>query len=351
VSTRSRLAIGLLLLAAAAAPADARNLLKNICRVKGQEENTLQGLGLVVGLRGTGEGGEFLPTVQSLAVALDLMGNPVGERGALTLKDAKNVALVMVSATIPAAGGRQGDKIDCVVSSIGKAKSLKGGTLFMTPLQGPQVGSTRVYAFAQGAVMLEDPATPTVGRVHGGCRLEEDFFNVFAKDGKITLVLQKDHADFQVSQDIAELINGQLNIQNTEVQLAKAIDQSNIVVTIPRHDLDDPVLFVAQVMSLPTLEPEPEARVVINEKSGSIVIGGDVEIGSVVVTHKSVVVETGTAIPSSRFVPVETYKLPSPKLESLVKTLNAVKVPTEDIIDIIKGLERNGKLHAALIIE
>jgi flagellar P-ring protein precursor FlgI len=345
------MAIGLALLASAAPPTDARNLLKNICRVKGQEENTLHGLGLVVGLRGTGEGGEFLPTVQSLAVALDLMGNPVGERGAMTLKDAKNIALVMVTATVPAAGGRQGDKIDCVVSSIGKAKSLKGGTLFMTPLQGPQVGSSRVYAFAQGSVMLEDAATPTVGKVHGGCRLEEDFFNVFAKDGKLTLVLQKDHADFQVAQDIAELINGQLNIQNTEVQLAKAIDQSNIVVTIPRQYLDDPVLFVSQVMSLPTLEPEPEARVVINEKAGSIVIGGDVEIGSVVVTHKNVVVETGTVIPNSRFVPVETSKLPSPKLEALVKTLNAVKVPTEDIIDIIKGLERNGKLHAALIIE
>jgi flagellar P-ring protein precursor FlgI len=350
-STFSRLALALLLLIAAATPTDARNLLKNICRVKGQEENTLHGLGLVVGLRGTGEGGEFLPTVQSLAVALDLMGNPVGQRGAMTLKDAKNVALVMVTATVPAAGGRQGDKIDCVVSSIGKAKSLKGGTLFMTPLQGPQVGSARVYAFAQGAIMLEDTATPTVGKVHGGCRLEEDFFNVFAKDGKITLVLQKDHADFQVAQDIAELINGQLNIENTDLQLAKAIDQSNIVITIPRQYLDDPVLFVSQVLSLPTLEPEPEARVVINEKAGSIVIGGDVEIGSVVVTHKSVVVETGTAIPSSRFVPVETSRVASPKLESLVKTLNAVKVPTEDIIDIIRGLERNGKLHAALIIE
>lgn len=221
----------------------------------------------------------------------------------------------------------------------------------MTPLQGPQVGSTRVYAFAQGPIHIDDPSMPTVGRVHDGCRLEEDFFNVFAKDGKITLVLDKNHADFQVAQDIAELINGQLNIQNTEVQLAKAIDQNNIEVTIPRQYLDDPVLFVSQVLSLPTLEPEPEARVVINEKAGSIVIGGDVEIGSVVVTHKNVVVETGTSIPDSRFVSIDTNKTTTAKLDSLVKALNAVKVPTDDIIDIIKGLDRNGKLHARLIIE
>lgn len=331
--------------------AEARKLLKNFARVKGQEENTLHGLGLVIGLRGTGEGGDFLPTLQSLAVALETMGNPIGQRGVMTLKDAKNVALVMVTATVPAAGARQGDKLDCTVSSIGKAKSIKGGTLFMTPLQGPQVGSTRVYAFAQGPIHIDDMTTPTVGRVHDGCRLEEDFFNVFAKDGKITIVLDKNHADFQVAQDIAELINGQLNIQNTEVQLARAIDQNNIEVTIPRQYLDDPVLFVSQVLSLPTLEPEPEARVVINEKAGSIVIGGDVEIGSVVVTHKNVVVETGTSIPDSRFVPIDTNKSASAKLESLVKALNAVKVPTDDIIDIIKGLDRNGKLHARLIIE
>ncbi len=332
-------------------PTEARVLLKNICRVKGQEENSLQGLGLVVGLKGTGEGGDFLPTVQSLAVALQTMGNPIGPRGPMTLKDAKNVAMVMVTATVPAAGARQGDKLDCVVSSIGKAKSLKGGTLFMTPLQGPQVGSTRVYAFAQGPMQIDDLSVPTVARIHQGCRLEEDFFNVFAKDGKVTLVLEKNHADFQVAQDIAELINGQLNLQNSQVQLARAMDQNNIEVTIPRQYLDDPVQFVSQLLSLPTLDPLPDARVVINMKAGSIVIGGEVEIGSVVVTHKSVVIETGTAIPDSRFVPVDTNKTPSTKLESLVKALNAVRVPTEDIIDIIKGLERNGKLHASLIIE
>src|SRR5262249_34509263 len=133
-------------------PAVARTRLKDICRIKGQEENTLQGLGIVMGLRGTGDGGAFLPTIRSLAMAMQLMGNPIGAGGQMELKDAKNVALVMVTATIPAAGARQGDQLDCMVSSIGAAKSLQGGRLFMTALQGPQVESTRVYAFCHGAI-------------------------------------------------------------------------------------------------------------------------------------------------------------------------------------------------------
>ena len=111
------------------------------------------------------------------------------------------------------------------------------------------------------------------------------------------------------------------------------------------------MLFISQVLSLPTLEPHAEARVVINEKTGSVVIGGDVEIGSVVVTHKNIVVETGDNTTASRFVPLDVEKTSTAKLKSLVESLNAVKVPTEDIIDIIKGLERNGKLHGSLIIE
>ncbi len=351
---------------ASAEPAAARILLKNICRIKGQEENTLQGLGLVVGLKGSGDGGDFLPTIRGLATALELMGNnPFDKQNNVGIKDAKNVALVMVTATIPAAGARQGDTLDCVVSSIGAAKSLAGGTLFMTPLQGPQApqpqrakgaqptprgADNRVFGFAQGSLHV-DGLPPTVARVHRGCRLEEDFFNVFSKDGKITLVLDKDHADFQVAQDIAELVNSQLNFQSQEGYLAKALNAVNIEVTIPKQYRDDPVLFVSQVLSLPTLEPHAEARVVINEKTGSVVIGGDVEIGSVVVTHKGIVVETGDNTNASRFVPLDVEKTSTAKLKALVESLNAVKVPTEDIIDIIKGLERDGKLHGSLIIE
>lgn len=338
-----------------AAQLPVRTLLKTICRVKGQEENTLQGLGLVVGLKGSGDGGNFMPTIRSLATAMQLMGNPLGKTGAAELKDAKNVALVMVTVTIPAAGGRQGDLLDCTISSIGGCKSLAGGTLLMTPLQGPHVNSDRVYGFAQGAITISDPKLATSGRIFRGARLEEDFFNAFTKDNKLTLVLNKNYSDFQVANDVAELVNSQLSFQSTSGNLAHAINQGNIEVQIPAQYRDDPVSFVSQVLSLPMAEPQTEARVVINPRAGSIVIGGDVEIGAVVVTHRNMVIETadspGTPVPG--FVPLDTSGQPqqATKLKSLVAALNAVKVPTDDIIEIIKGLERDGKLHGVLVIE
>jgi flagellar P-ring protein precursor FlgI len=172
----------------------ARTTLKSICRLKGQEENTIQGLGIVVGLKGTGDGSNFLPMLRSLEKVMKVMGEPLGQKSVADIKDAKNVALVMVTATIPAAGGRQGDKIDCIVSSIGSAKSLVGGRLFLTPLIGPDKNNPRIYAFAEGLLTIDDTTVPTTGRIFEGCRLEEDFFNAFVKDGLITLVLDKNHA-------------------------------------------------------------------------------------------------------------------------------------------------------------
>ncbi|HZZ71526.1 MAG TPA: flagellar basal body P-ring protein FlgI [Pirellulales bacterium] len=334
----------------AAVPVEARVLIKNICRVKGQEENTLQGLGIVMGLKGTGDGGGSLPTMRPLMTALRLMGNPIDKEA--EVKDFKNVALVMVTATVPAAGARQGDKLDCTISSIGGAKSLAGGYLFMTPLQGPRIDNPRVFALAQGPLHVDDIKQPLTAKVYQGCRLEEDFFNVFTKDGKITLVINKDRADFQVAQDIAEVINSQLSFQSSDGHLARALSAVNVEVRIPIQYREDPVLFVAEILSIPILEPQTDARVVVNEKTGSIVISGDIEIGSAVVTHKNMVIETGGgALPADRFVPVDPSKNSTAKLKGLVEALNAVKVDTKDIIDIIKGLERDGKLHGTLIIE
>ncbi len=347
-----------LAIAIAGTRAPARTLLKNLCRVKGQEENTLQGYGLVVGLKGTGDSAASAPTVRMLAQVLQLMGSPVGKRGPLELKeDVKNVALVLVTATVPAAGARQGDAIDCVVSSAGGAKSLTGGQLFMTPLVGPRVDSERIYAFAQGAIHLDNDATPTAAKVFKGCRLEEDFFNPFVKDNKFTLVLNKNKADFQVAQDVADLINGQLGSQSQEsTGLAHAIDQVNIVVTLPPQYKERPVWFISQVLSLPILDPQTEARVVINEKAGSVVVSGDVEIGEVTITHKNMVIDLGGQAlqggpAPSKFVSAQTGPAPSPKLKALTETLNSLKTPPADVIEIIKGLERAGKLHATLIIE
>lgn len=340
-------------LVANATVTQAATRISHICRVKGQEENTLQGLGLVIGLKGTGDGGQFLPTIRPLATALQLMRNPVGSGGPVELKDAKNVALVMVTATIPAHGGRQGDKVDCIVSSVGAAKSLAGGRLFMAPLQGPNIESERVFAFAEGTIAIDDPEVPTTGRINKGCQLEEDFFNPFVKDNKVTLVLEKAHANFELAQDVAEAVNTQLQITGNDGYLARAIDSVNIEITIPADYRSDPVLFVSEVMRLPLLEVQTEARIVINERNGSIVVDGDVEIGPVVVTHKNIVVQTEGLPPATDrfFTLAPGAEQQAPRLQSLLEALNAVKVPNEDIIDILKGLEQSGKLHARLVVE
>lgn len=347
--------------------AQAQIRLKNICRVKGQEQNTLHGMGLVVGLRGSGDGGGFLPAMRSLAMAMELMGSQIGKGGAAELKDARNVALVSVTATVPAAGARQGDEIDCVISSIGAAKSLDGGRLFITAMMGPQAEGTRIYAFAEGALHVDDTKFPTTARVHRGCRLEEDFLNVFKKDNKITLVLDEHHADFQVAQEVAELINrnwystgqaalpprgmpGKLMSMQTK-EVAKALSAQYIEVDIPPQYQSEPVDFVSQVMGLTIAEPQTAARVVINERAGSIVMSADVEIGSIVVSHKNIVVETGDNLPAERFVAIDPSELQTAKLKALVAALNAVKVPTADIIQIIKDIDHNGKLHGQLIVE
>jgi flagellar P-ring protein precursor FlgI len=352
----------LLLICADCTPAPGRTLLKNICRVKGQEENVLSGLGLVVGLKGTGDAGDYLPTMRALARSMELMGSPVGQAtrsagisGELAeLKNTKNVALVGVQATVPPTGARRGDKIDCQLSAY-SAKSLAGGRLMFAALQGPAVGDPQIYALASGQVHLDDPDVPTVGRIHQGCRLEADFFHRFQKQGAITLVLNKDHADFEVAAGVADMINERFRGHETasfpQDELARAIDPVSIEVTIPSAYQGDPVTFVAEVLSLDIYQPSTEARVVINDRAGSIVIGGDVEIGPVVVTHKNVVVETGTTLPAERFVPIDSQTADSPKLKSLVQVLDALHVPTKDVIEIIKGIERNGKLHGRLIIE
>lgn len=329
--------------------------IKDICRLKGQEENTLHGLGLVVGLKGTGDGGTFLPAIRSLATAMQLMGNPIGQGGALELKDTKNIALVMVTATVPGAGARQGDQIDCHVAAIGSAKSLEGGRLFSAALQGPHVESPVVYGLAQGAIELEDARVPTTAKVHRGCRLEEDFFNPYIKDNRITLVLDERHADFQVAQDIASLINSQLGFQAEGNQRAKAIDQVNIVVDVPPQYLNDPVEFVSQVMALPVLDLRTRAMVVINQRSGAIVVGEDVIISPVVVSHKNMVVETEVPLPEELFIPLAPGNEPGAetpvRLKALVEALNAVKASPQDIIDILKAIDRAGKLHGRLVLE
>ncbi len=334
----------------------ASTLLKNICRVKGQEESTIQGMGLVIGLAGTGDTTGFLPTHKALATVLERMNNPIGQKGMLEIKDAKNVALVMVTATVPAAGARQGDRVECRVSAIGSSKSLEKGVLLPTPLLGPQTTDPRVYGFAQGPLQFDDVKIKTTARIDRGCRLEEDFNHPFLKDGKFTLVLNPSHADFQVAVDVAEVINGQTQfgeriVGMREERMAYALNAVNIEVTVPKEYHDAPVDFIAQVLSLPIVEPETVASVVINERAGTIVISGDVEISAVAVHVGEFSIQAGQPNNGNRFVAIETANKQTPKLKNLVDALEALQVSPAEKIAIIKGIEQAGKLHGKLVIE
>lgn len=333
--------------------ASARTTLRNICRIKGQEENVLRGLGLVVGLNGTGEANDPA-TMRALARSMEIMGSASPQTGALPgaeslqeLRRIKNAALVWVTATVPATGARRGDKLDCNVSAI-NGKSLAGGRLAFAALQGPNILDKRVYGLAEGAIHLDSGDQPLVGRIHNGCQMEEDVFTPFVEDGHITLVLDKHHANFQTVDAIAQIIRQTFFQQNHDQ--VQALNAANIVVMVPEsyREEHDEVAFISELLELQTYNPEPEARVVINERTGSIVIHGEVEIGDVVISHRNIVVEANEETP--RFSDVQLDKEPSPKLKSLVDALNALKVPNADAIQIIKDIDRSGKLHGRLIV-
>jgi flagellar P-ring protein FlgI len=329
----------------------ARTVLRNICRVKGQEENVLTGNGLVVGLAGTGEANDA-PTMRALARAMDVMGTPIPELplgqpgGFKELEKVKNVAFVMVTARIPATGARRGDKLDCYVSGI-NGKSLAGGRLAFAALKGPNTQDKHIYALCEGAIHLEDPASPMAGVVTGGCQMEEDVFTSFVHDGRVTFILDEYHADFQTATEIVGSIQKQYSRE--EDGFVQATNASNIVVQVPEEYRSNPVEFVAAILNdTEVYSPDPEARVVINQRTGAIVISGDVTIGDVVISHKDVVVEAGQG---PAFEALDTEQVDSAKLNSLVTALNAIKVPNADRIEIIKEIARSGKLHGRLIVE
>jgi flagellar P-ring protein precursor FlgI len=343
-------ALAVALIAAQALDCSARTVLRNICRVKGQEGNTLRGIGLVVGLAGTGEAGDPA-LMRSLARAYQIMDIPVpemplpGSAGLKELEKLKNCALVFVTARIPATGARRGDLIDCRVSGI-NGKSLAGGRLVFAAMHGPNVNDKTFYASCEGAIHLEDPEQPLSGKITGGCQMEQDVITPFVHNDRITLVLDEYHANFQTATEVAEAIHAQYAGQGDS--FAKAISASNIVVELPEESRTDPVAFISDILEVPVYSAEPEARVVIDQKTGSIVFSGDVTIGDVVVSHKNVVVEAGQA---ASFAAVDADQADDAKLQSLVQALNSIKVPHEDVVEIIKGIAQNGKLHGRLIVE
>jgi len=327
----------------------------DITRIGGQRTNQLVGIGLVYGLKGTGDGGDFMPAIRPLAAMLTKFANPVELS---ELANVANVAVVSVTATVPKDGARDGDELDCYITSLGSASSLKGGRLILSPLQGPLANGS-ILAMAQGAVVLEDPSSPVVGKVVGGCVMEADLPSTYIDNGRFSLIIEDPSTSWTVASTIAKIINdaegdgGQI--------LATAVDPKNIVVVIPEIERERPDSFISRVQRLPVPQLPTEARVQINDKTGTLIITGDVEISPVVISHKGLTISTISPqpVPSVRTpmlttkdaISLDTTNTGGAKLQDLVDTLDKIKVPAEDRITIVKELFKTGKLHAKLIVE
>lgn len=323
----------------------------DLCRIKGQEENTLHGVGLVVGLKGTGDGDNKL-TMRALARYMELMGHRLGSdaKGQSSLdelKGVKNVALVSVSATVPPGGAQQGDLLDCTVSAM-SAKSLAGGQLLLTEMRGPRPDDKMIYGLAKGQISIDDLASPQTGKISLGLQIEGRFQNEFVRNGKLTLVMNKDHASFQNTNYLADRINSQPDLYNA----ARAIDQVKIEVTVPNIYKDNPAQFAGLLLDTRVARFQTDTKVIINERKKAVIVGADVEVGQVAVMHKNRLIQTGGAEGASEFVALDMAgDGTKTKLSALVDALNALKVPAEDVIDIIKMLQHKQALFGELIIE
>lgn len=346
-----------MLLAFAALPdsAQARVRLEHICTIQGQQEVRLTGMGLVVGLPGTGDGAKNASTVRALAAAMTRLQHPITEQ---EIRNADNVAVVLVEATIPRTGLRRGQKIDGFVSAILGAKSLKGGRLLSTPLTTNVVGSNVAVALAGGAVHVEDAARPTGAKVVQSVDLQTDVTSLFVNQLKgdiITLMIDPTHASFWTASEVARVINTEFSFESGGKDLARAVSPAAVELNLLGEYRDRPVEFLAEVLEVGIDIPQTAARVVLNSRTGTVIVTGEVEISPVVINHKSFSIEvTGEPVAPTvggPFVPVtEGDGRQSPqKLQQLVTALNQLRVPTTDIIEIIRELHVSGKLHAELV--
>ncbi len=356
---KSTIVLGLVALLAASASATAAVQVQDIVRLKGSESSKLVGMGLVVGLKGTGDGGKFQPAMRPLAAMMQRLVDP--NVVAAELANVKNVAIVSITAKAPAGGVREGDAVDVQVASVGAASSLKDGRLFMTPLYGPIPGSP-IFAFAEGRVEIEQRDSPTVGTIKRGATLTQ---NIASRNvdqhGRVTLVLDQPNATWPMANMLATLINDLMAPDSPPI--AMAVDQKNIIIQVPGRERANPAPFIAQVMEIQfdSTLVRTEARVVVNQRTGTIVMTGDVEISPVVVSHAGLTITTITPRPAATpeaprveqdgFMALDPDRRGGAKLADLLAAFNQLKVPAEDRIAIVKEIHRTGKLHAKLVLE
>jgi len=324
--------------------------IKDIVDILGLEEKSITGYGLVTGLNGTGDGTRALFTIQSLANLLQRMDVKVDPQGIRM----RNVAAVMVMATVPPFSKR-GDKIDVTVSSIGDARSLQGGALIRTELFDLK---GEIIAYAQGPVSIGG-ITPgavagggrqnyaMVGRVPKGAKLEKDMLFNYIENGEIKLKLNE--PDFTSATRVIDKINRVFGA-NT----AYARDAATVSVKIPKSyiDMKDEVGFISRVENL-VIDPDVRAKIVINERTGTVVVGRDVTLSTVAISHGDLTIQIRAAgeggqpqTQEGRVVLLQE----TAKVGDLAVALNALKVSPEDMIAIFQALKELGALNAELVI-
>jgi flagellar P-ring protein precursor FlgI len=340
--------------------------IKDIADFEGVRDNMLVGYGLVVGLNGTGDSlGSAIFTRESLIGMLERLGVNARDDSL----DSKNVAAVMVTATLPPFS-RQGSRIDVNISAIGDSKNLQGGTLVVTPLMG---ADGEVYAVAQGPVAVGGFSTdgssgskvvkniPTAGRIPNGAIIEKE--QAFALSQLSSFNLSLKNPDFTTSRRVAQTINAFLGNQ-----LARALDSGTIEIQVPSSQRFDMVSLMTDIEQL-RVEPDLPARIVIDERSGVIVMGENVQLSRVAIAQGNLTIrisetpqvsqpnafsntgDTTTVQRSNIDVDEESgNKLAivsqSVSLQELVKGLNALGIGPRDLITILQAIKASGALQA-----
>ena len=302
--------------------------LKDLVHFKGVRENPVIGYGLVIGLNGTGDGGGEIVDSSLKRMFQKLGLNPQQEISS------KNVASVIVTAKLPPFG-RLGQKIDVTVSSIGDSSSLAGGTLLVTPLKG---GDGNIYAVANGPLSIggltKGKAFPTTGLISGGATIEREIdFNFFEKK---SIRLSLNNPDFTTAARVEKTINQELG-----GKYATSKDATTIDLIIPVHYPRKIVQLMAIIENF-KVHSDQKAKIIINERTGTIVAGGEVQIAPVAISHGdlSIQVEGGDDKAASNVYYVDK----GTTLNDLVKSLNAFGTTPEDLISIFQALKRNGAL-------
>ena len=365
----TRLASLFMIAAAMALPATAQSVrIKDLVEVDGVRSNDLVGYGLVVGLNGTGDGLRNSPfTEEIMTNILERLGvNVTGEQFR-----PRNVAAVLVTGRLPPFA-RTGGQVDVTVSAIGDAKSLLGGTLIMTPLN---AADGQIYAVAQGTVIAggaeaEGDAArvvqgvPTSGVIPSGARVEREVPFDFANLSSLRLALRE--PDFTTAARIEDVINRSLGRR-----AAVMMDAGTIQVNLQNTGASSPARAVVAIENL-AVEPQRRARVVVDQRSGTIVMGADVRISRVAVSQGNLTLrieEAPLAIQPNPFADGETVVVPrtgasieeepgiglaevptGTSLSEVIAGLNALGVSPRDMIDILKSIKAAGALHADFVV-